>query len=492
VRVAIHRAATESLPEVIYTLQTLLVAAGYAWDIGWSDQNDLPVDISYGGPQPSGAALHIPAIGRSFRSAPDLEPAGSRDWHGMPLLLFPGEAWAAPAGSASSDAAAPSDLLFTCYWWLTGAYEHRCARDRRDNLSLPEGPMASDQLLARPIVSLAAAFVRQRLSASGIAPLVPPWSAGNTMAAFSLTHDVDYPEIIRWIEIVRVLLARGPAGIPTAVAVARGQSHFWKFSDWADFADSLGAHSTFYFMARRGSLVRYALGNPDAFYDATAPRFRRLFAELRDRGCEIGLHASYRAYESVAHLREERELIQGLAGGAPIGGRHHYWHLDPTDPHETLRRHEEAGLAYDSSLGLEFYPGFRRGTCHPFHPYLPAERRPLAITQVPPAWMDDHYDRRLVQNRIADPVASAAALIAIARKTGGVAVVDYHVRGMNEDFYPRYGVWLREFCRTHLGSDLWYATPGAIRLAFEAQERSLVARSLDRTAQAPLAIRPAD
>jgi hypothetical protein len=53
-------------------------------------------------------------------------------------------------------------------------------------------------------------------------------------------------------------------------------------------------------------------------------------------------------------------------------------------------------------------------------------------------------------------------------------------------------VWLREFCRTHLGSDLWYATPGAIRLAFEAQERSLVARSLDRTAQAPLAIRPAD
>jgi hypothetical protein len=158
-----------------------------------------------------------------------------------------------------------------------------------------------------------------------------------------------------------------------------------------------------------------------------------------------------------------------------------------------LRRHEEAGLAYDSSLGLEFYPGFRRGTCHPFHPYLPAERRPLAITQVPPAWMDDHYDRRLVKNGIADPAASASALLAVARETRGVVVVDYHVRGMNEDFFPRYGAWLKTFSATHLGPDFWYGTPSAIRLAYEAHERSLHARSLDRTAeQAPIVARSTD
>ena len=82
-----------------------------------------------------------------------------------------------------------------------------------------------------------------------------------------------------------------------ASAVIREPDPFWCFEAWADFAESLGARSAFYFMARRGSLLRYALGDPDGFYDVRAARYRDLLARLRARGCEVGLHGSFRSSE---------------------------------------------------------------------------------------------------------------------------------------------------------------------------------------------------
>src|SRR5436305_1810711 len=144
---------------------------------------------------------------------------------------------------------------------------------------------------------------------------------------------------------------------------------------------------------------------------AACVAFCCLFGQLADEGCEVGLHPSYHAYRSLAQLQSEKEALEKVAGVSVKGNRHHYWHLDPRSPADTLRLHERAGLLYDSSLAFDFYPGFRRGVCHPFRIFHPGERRELNLVELPPAWMDDHFDRRLIQNGVTDPNAHARQLV---------------------------------------------------------------------------------
>lgn len=480
--VSIDRALGDSRAEVVYTLRTLLHTAGLATRVEWFVDGARP-DLYYGPRHDVEARISIPSVTWPFASAPARHPSGSHESFGLPFLDFPEEA---PATGTASNGRVhyPADIVFASYWILTGAVEPTYPRSRMDDLDLDGSVLVRDDLLARPIVSLYAAHLRNVLDPAGERALPWEWESGAARFAFAFSHDVDYPELIRPIEVLRVLKDRGLRGAGLALRVATGRSHFWTFHEWSPLTARYGTRSCFYFMARQGSLLQYAMGTPDDFYDVRSSRFQRLFAELRDTGCEIGLHASYHAHRSVKTLRGEVQRIAEAAGVECAGNRHHYWHLDPAAPNETLRRHAEAGLQYDSSLGLEYYPGFRRGICHPFRVFHEGIRAPLPIVQLPPAWMDDHFDRRLARNRIADADASARRLLDVARATRGIVVVDYHSRGMNADFYPRYGPWLDGFAERHFDDSVRGMTPGEIHQAFLAREAILERGSLDTTTSA--------
>jgi hypothetical protein len=477
--IAIDRAASASLAEVRYALQTLLHTAGFATHLEWYREGSAP-DLYYGPRRDVPATVSIPAVPWRFDSAPTRVAGDSFEALGLPHLVFPDEQ--RHAGSEGNTGVRfPTDVAFATYWLLTGAVEPTYPRSRFDDLDLDGSVLVRHGLLSRPLVSLVAARLRGWLDPTGSRALPWAWEAGATQLAFAFSHDVDYPELIRPIEVLRVLRDRGWRGAPLAARVATGASHFWTFREWLPLTARLGTRPCFYFMARQGSLLQYAMGTPDDFYDVRTPRFQRLFAELRDSGCEIGLHASYHAHRDAGTLRREVQRIAEAARVDCAGNRHHYWHLDPDDPNETLRRHAEAGLRYDSSLGLEYYPGFRRGICHPFRVFHPGQRAPLGIVQLPPAWMDDHFDRRRTRNGITDPDAAAGRLVDAARATRGIVVVDYHSRGMNADFYPRYGPWLSTFVERHLDASVRGMTPIEIHDAFLAREAMLDGLSTDAT-----------
>ena len=279
---------------------------------------------------------------------------------------------------------------------------------------------------------------------------------------------------IRWIEAPRHLL-RGH--VRTAWRVLTGRTDHWTFEPWLMLAREFGTAPCFFFMARQGSLLQYAMGTPDDFYDIRSDRFGLLFSTLRDAGAEIGLHASFHAHRSAATLRVEVERLKTASNGPVYGNRHHYWHLDPDDPNTTLVRHAEAGLQYDSSLGFEYYPGFRRGICHPFRPFHPGRREVVDVVQLPPAWMDDHFDRRLAKNGIQSPDEAALRLVDVAARTGGIVVVDYHSRGMNREIYPRWGAWLDRFAHSRLPGLVACLTPAEIAASYRAYARELATAS---------------
>ena len=474
-----------SRSEVVYVVTTLLETAGYAAHYVWAPDaagasNAEAFDIYYGPRRDVRARLSIPALQWEYRTAPTRDITEVRRSGDLDLLRFTGE----NSGAEPTDSGwLPRDIVFASYWLLTGARESTWPRSRWDDLQAGDSMLVKEGLLARAPVSRYAAFIQRHFESLGVSALRWPWEESRPTAAFAFTHDVDYPQIIRWIEVPRTLL-RG--SVRNAWGIATGRQHFWRFRDWIDLTRRFGTRPTFYFMARRGSLLEFFAGTPDAFYDVASRAFRDLFHELKDAGAEIGLHASYRAFGSADMLRAERERIESIAQVRVLGNRHHYWHMDPDDPNETLRRHELAGFMYDSSLGLEYYPGWRRGMCHPFRPYHPAERRAIGTVQVPPAWMDDHFDRRRSVNHIADADAAAKQLLDTAKSLGGICVVDYHARGMNADFFPRYGPWLARFAERELPGAATCLTAAEIAQAYAERARMLSAASRDETLGDPV------
>jgi len=482
-RIGIDPALASSSAEIKYTFRTLLRIAGFPYEFSWMGEGEQhrPIDIYYGrraGGCP--ATITISASGNNFAEAGRLEPRALLESEIVPCLIFdrehPETCYFRRDGIHFSN-----DIVLTCYWLLTGLWEARFPRDRRDNFYLGDSFFISNGLAAAPLVSVYGTFLRTYLERFGKRPLSLPWNSGAKRAAFALTHDVDYPQIIRSIEILRLLSTRGLASLQPIRGVLDGTNHFWKFADWVEFAKTRQARPAFYFMARKGSLPQYALGTPDVFYDIRSCEFRELFRELLQEGCELGLHASYHAHRSAEMLQAEKQALEEVAGVPIQGNRHHYWHLDPFAPHETLRKQEQAGFRYDSSLEFEFYPGYRRGIAHPFHVFHTGERRELNILELPPAWMDDHFDRRRKQNGILDCAGYARRLVQAAQKTSGMVIVDYHQRGMNHSFYPRYGMWLMDFIKENLDSTIRFYTPDELARQYMDYETWLDDRSSDLT-----------
>src|SRR5262249_53126529 len=84
---------------------------------------------------------------------------------------------------------------------------------------------------------------------------------------------------------------------------------------------------------------------------------------LQHHGAELGVHG-IDAWHSVAHGRAELARIAALSGAARIGIRMHWLCGDDNTP----RVLEQAGYAWDASLGYNETVGYLNGTTQPFRP----------------------------------------------------------------------------------------------------------------------------
>jgi len=297
-----------------------------------------------------------------------------------------------PCSPANGTVVCPRDIIFDAFWLATGQEEQGWVKNRHGHYDLRGTAFHREQVLRLAVASGLGCWLEEALGHLGFSERVPRWPGGKKASA-CLTHDVDYPGAVRWLEPLRVLRRQGLSGWRAAIAVLTGARRHWHFSSWVDMEKRFGVRSAFYFVPRQGSVLRYALGTPDPFYDIRAEKFRQLFRFLAAEGCEIGMHASYRASESRERLASEKRLLEDVSGQPIVGNRHHYWHLDPSDPEATLSLHERVNLRYDMSLGHDRYVGWRRGTTWPLFPFHQRERRELRTLQVATAWMDGQLFR---------------------------------------------------------------------------------------------------
>jgi hypothetical protein len=177
---------------------------------------------------------------------------------------------------------------------------------------------------------------------------------------------------------------------------------------------------------------------------------------------------------------KEKKTIEESLHEPIFGNRHHYWHMNPDNPSETAVMHEEIGLLYDSSICFAKRSGFRFGICSPFHLYDPIRQGPVGVLELPTSLMDDHLFNYFGLSYFSKPQFEIDALINSAKEHGGLFFVDYHVRGFNETFYPKwvesYEYILRMITE---GGDFYSDTPVNIAKYWERREKEILRESKD-------------
>lgn len=483
--IALDPALEPYRPEIAYTWRTLLAGLGYAWSerLWGNDQVDIAYAVDPAAAPP--ARIVLRATAERWARPNMYQLTGVEVGPGWLRPRFEGErGQSASVTLQAGQAIVERDLIFDLFWLLSGQEEGQRPRGKHGYLDLTGTPTLESGALRQALASSIGSGLARQLVDLGFPGGLPRWPGSATMAA-ACGHDVDYPQIIRWLEPLRILARQGSAGLRTAAAVAAGGHSHWHFRSWMELERRVGARSAFYFVARKGSLREYATGLPDTFYDISAQLFRALFRELAAEGWEIGLHASYLAHTDAAKFAGERAAL-AVASGQPIAGnRHHYWHLDPQNPEATLLMHEQVGFAYDASLTHNRYLGWRRGSSWPFYPWHQGQRRALRTLQLPTAWMDDHLFGQRADNP-GDRRALLSGLATTVADHGGLLLVDVHDYVYDDALFPGWSAAYRELWEELFArGDVWFATPGAIAAHWSDRHATLERASVGLTQAGP-------
>ena len=425
-----------NLPEIKYTFQTLLELAGYPCRFVRNGTKEN-IDVYYGNSANRDCKLSIQM--ERLDRADIRTPLKTSTVDGIPFFVFstnplPQEEWTRRADGMHIF----RDIILTAFYFLSGWQEKFISRNWDDFHRVEDCYAVQAKTYTKPVINLYAALL-QRAFASGGDPL-PVWPDGKKYAV-AFTHDVDYPEMVRWIECLRYLAKnKTKSSFKKVGEIVCGKESFWRFQDCMDLEKQRGFISSFFFCGlKRGSLLRYAFKAPDPFYDIEKNHFKELIRRLDQDGFEVGMHSSFLSSESEAMFLDEKARVEKVLGKPVHGNRHHYLRMNPNDTPETARMHERAGLLYDSSLAFERKAGFRRGAASPFHLYDPVSQKALNVLEVAPTLMDDHLFGYRRYNETPHWQSEVNSLIKTVKEAAGVLVIVYHPRVMNDTFYPGWG-----------------------------------------------------
>lgn len=434
--------------EVTWTLKTLLSGIGY----GWQEVNHTDCDIAYVLPDTStDAKIKIP----HFQS----------EWENLPKKLK-----ASIKQKETGKFEFSEDIIRLAFCCLTGQWESQWPKNLHGFIEIPE-EFPKDTLMSG-FVSQTGILIEKTLDKAGCPLPQDIWPAGKKAAA-AITHDVDYPQMIRWVEPIRIIQRLGKSFLRPTLQVAMGKKTHWHVPSWMALEKSKGIKSSFHFVPNQGSLLEYLCARPDPFYNIQSNSFRSLFEEIQSNDFEIAMHAGYDAHKSIDEFIGQKEKLEATCGTSIVGNRHHFWHLNPEDPEDTLLMHEKVGFEYDSSLTHERYMGWRRGCSWPFFPFHTKLRRQVNTLQMSTAWMDEHLFRYRKINS-GDRNVLLNELVKKVLLQRGCLMIDVHDFVYDEVLFPGWRSTFESLLERLLeNSEIWVEKPSTIASHWTRRVREL-------------------
>jgi hypothetical protein len=341
---------------------------------------------------------------------------------------------------------------------------------------------------AIPTLELHIALLRDLIVENGIALVeVPPAPEGYKFIA-CLTHDVDHPSIARhkWDHTAFGFLHRAAFG--SVWNLLRGRISIKnQLSNWVAVVKLpfvyLGLAKDFwsgfedrYLEVEKGLCSTYFVipfkNDPGKCAGGLIPRFRAAgygakdiedtIAKIVASGCEVGLHG-IDAWCDSSRGSEEFEEIRRLAGVSEVGVRMHWLYCDERSPLAL----EQAGAAYDSTVGYRETVGYRAGTTQAYKPW-----HAVRLLEVPMHIMDTalFYPAYLgLSAREAVPLLRR--MVDNVVEFGGCMTINWHDRSLAPE-----RLWngpYRDLVQDLKNRGAWFATAGQAAAWFR-KRRSLL------------------
>lgn len=345
--------------------------------------------------------------------------------------------------------------------------------------------LASAGLADCPAADLLAEAVHEALGAAarevgpGLPPRESPWPDGNALAVH-LSHDVDtYKGRVRLAGryLEWATRAAGAALLGRWLAARRnvrrirqrlgtGTDPDYTLPGIMELERQHEARSTFYFFSsdrpdrrRMHTRLPYAVDHPHLADD---------LAQLAAGGWEVGVHGLYATYRDAEGLREERERLAGTLGEPVTGIREHFLRLAIP---ETWQAQEQAGFAYDATLGWTRVPGFRAATAVPFRIWDVGAGRALDLMEIPLTAMDVGVEETLGTDESA--FDRLMELMEKCRRPGGVFSLLVHPSRFVAGEFPFWPAWMGRLLAMAKDNGYWVTSGKAIYEAVTAFRRQL-------------------
>ncbi|MGC2502838.1 MAG: hypothetical protein WA400_11985, partial [Silvibacterium sp.] len=346
-----------------------------------------------------------------------------------------------------------------------------------------------------PAIELHIALLREIILSAGLELIeVPPIPYGYQFVT-CLTHDVDHPAITRhvWDHTIAGFLYRAVVG--SLINLLRGRNGWREFmTNWAaafrlpfvylglarDFwqgfddrylALEQGLSSTYFFIPFKDRAGKCAQGSAPkrraARYSARelAGTICRIIAE----GCEVGLHG-IDAWLNLAAAREELDEIRRITGSPEVGARMHWLYSAQGSPAVL----EQAGAAYDSTVGYRETVGYRAGTIQAYKP-LNAQ----SLLELPLHVMDTALFYPAYMGLSSTQATSVLqGFTCDASRFGGCFTINWHDRSLAPE--RLWGACYRGVIDELKGRNAWFATAGQAAAWFR-KRRSVIFESDDKT-----------
>ncbi|MFK7847725.1 MAG: polysaccharide deacetylase family protein [Rhodothermales bacterium] len=437
---------SDFIPKAQYALQMLL------WPLGinpvWSTKSQLINGSIYYGIESEKLSSDV----ITFRLAPDtLRFFTERFFNDSNRYDESSVVWREKEGDRypvlfGGPAQEDDDLIASAFFWLSGWQEYTIPnRDQHGRFPYHASLQAVLDTAHEPAVDIYREVLKKQLLEKSVPVKQRTW--GGKAWAFCPTHDIDY--IWKWRPgmVYREIVER-------FLSNSAGESIGARFARLGTFAsDAVKPRDIFRYAftrmidevkQRKGKATYFiktgAHGPHDVFYSSKHGFLKRTFEQLKTLGFEVGLHPSYYAHTHAGYLKEEKERLE-LAWGQGISSvRQHYLRYEHP---QTLRMHEAAGFAIDSTLAFADHEGFRYATCHPFLRYDLVANAPASSWEMPLCFMDGTlFNYRMLS--LDESSVVCQKLISTCKKYNGVCVGLWHNMLWDEMDFPGWGAHFTE------------------------------------------------
>ncbi len=324
-----------------------------------------------------------------------------------------------------------ADLIQSIFFLLSRYEEHYLkVRDKHGRFPYTASAACRYQFIELPLVDLYVLALKIWLeNLSGQTLSLEP------KLEIHLSHDIDflslYQPMTRWLK----LIAKDAIRLKRQRLFEDFRANRKKCSDDPYFIGLkiLAEVSTSHHLTSVFNLMATAPSRWDDGYSLDSERFKEAVKLICEHGHRIGLHASYRAYDSPELLRQEKTRLEEAAGINISICRQHYLRVQTPQSWIAMSK---AGLSKDTSYGFPEHEGFRCGTCFPFTVFNLLEDCELPLIEEPLIIMDGTL-RTYRRLGIEDAVDQIKGLAEMCKSVGGTFTLLWH----NSSFFRDWEVW---------------------------------------------------